>query len=153
MKELLKGRSACGTDVATNKRGGDYTAKWKMFNNNPAGKNVGDCAVRAVSKALDLDWVTAYSVIADEGMKLADMPTSDAVWGSVLRRMGFMRYIIPNYCSNCYTIADFADDNDFGTYVVGTGSHAVTIEDGVIWDSWDSSKEIPLYFWSREAMR
>lgn len=133
--------------------GGDNTAIWKKFNNNPAGKNVGDCAVRAVSKALGLDWITAYSIIADEGLKLSDMPSSDIVWGSVLKRRGFSRHIIPNYCSNCYTIADFADDNAIGTYVIGTGSHAVTIKNGAIWDSWDSSKEIPLYFWSREAKR
>lgn len=30
------------------------------YNPNPAGRRVGDCAVRAVAKALDTDWETAY---------------------------------------------------------------------------------------------
>lgn len=33
---------------------------YKAFNNNPKGQRVGDCAVRAVSKALGKDWEDAY---------------------------------------------------------------------------------------------
>lgn len=29
------------------------------FNNNPSGRSVGDCAIRAISKALDIDWEDA----------------------------------------------------------------------------------------------
>ena len=30
------------------------------YNPNPKGKNVDDCTVRAMSKALDQDWETTY---------------------------------------------------------------------------------------------
>lgn len=33
------------------------------YNPNPAGRNVGDCAVRAVSKALDVDWETSFAIL------------------------------------------------------------------------------------------
>ena len=62
---------------------------WIRFNPNPTGKNVGDCAVRAVSKALGMDWQQAYAEIAAEGYFLCDMPSANAVWGAVLRREGF----------------------------------------------------------------
>ena len=125
-------------------------AKWKQFNENPAGRNVGDCAVRAISVALDVDWETAYALIALNGFLMGDMISSNGVWGSVLRQHGFSRYAIPNTCPDCYTINDFADENPHGIYVVGTGNHVVTIRDGVIYDSWDSRQEIPQYYWHKE---
>ena len=29
---------------------------WVKYNPNPAGRQVGDCAVRALTKALNIDW-------------------------------------------------------------------------------------------------
>lgn len=123
---------------------------WKMFNNNPAGRNVGDCAVRAVSAALGVDWETAYAMIAKAGYLMNDMPSSNSVWGAVLRQDGFYRHAIPNTCPDCYAIGQFADDHPEGVYVVGTGNHVVTVRDGVVLDSWDSRTEIPQYYWSRK---
>lgn len=125
-------------------------AIWKQFNNNPVNRSVGDCAVRAVSVALDTDWETAYALISMNGYLMADMPSSNSVWGAVLRQHGFSRYVIPSSCPDCYTIADFADENPHGVYVVGTGNHVVAIRDGVIYDSWDSRQEIPQYYWHKE---
>lgn len=125
-------------------------AVWKHFNNNPVNRSVGDCSVRAVSVALDTDWETAYALISLNGYLMADMPSSNSVWGAVLRQHGFSRYAIPNECEDCYTINDFADENPHGVYVVGTGNHVVTIRDGVIYDSWDSRQEIPVYYWHKE---
>ena len=124
-------------------------AKWMMWNENPSGRTVGDCAVRAVSVALGVDWETAYTMIAKNGFLMADMPSSNSVWGAVLREHGFSRYAIPNTCPDCYTVGDFADENPRGVYVVGTGNHVVTIKDGVVYDSWDSRNEIPQYYWTR----
>ena len=126
-------------------------AVWRQFNNNPTGRNAGDCAVRAVSVALDTDWETAYALIAMNGFLMGDVISSNSVFGSVLRQHGFSRYAIPNTCPDCYSINDFADENPHGVYVVGTGNHVVTIRDGVIWDAWDSSKEYPLFYFYKEA--
>lgn len=123
---------------------------WQMFSNNPTGRNVGDCAVRAVSLALDTDWETAYALIAMNGYLMGDMPSSNSVWGAVLRQNGFYRHAVPNSCPDCYSVADFADDHPEGVYVVGTGNHVCTIKDGIVMDSWDSRKEVPVYYWSRK---
>jgi hypothetical protein len=123
---------------------------WKRFLSNPTGRNVGDCAVRAISKALDIDWETAYLLIAKAGYDMGDMPSADSVWGSVLRQNGFYRRSIPNSCPDCYTAEDFAKDNPKGTFVLGFGGHVATIKDGTLFDSWDSSQEIPVYVWYRK---
>ena len=125
-------------------------SRWKMFNNNPVNRNVGDCAVRAVSVALDTDWETAFALITNNAFQMGDMPSSNAVWGSVLRQNGFKRAIIPNNCPDCYDAEQFAADRPNGVYVLGFGNHVATVKDGIIYDSWDSSKEIPIYFWWKE---
>lgn len=123
---------------------------WTEFNNNPTGRRVGDCAVRAVSKALDIDWETAFAKIAAAGYEMGDMPSSDSVWGAVLRQNGFYRETIPNTCPECYTAEDFCRDNPQGTFVLGFGGHVATVVDGTLYDSWDSSTEIPVYMWYRK---
>lgn len=122
-------------------------SRWKQFNNNPAARNVGDCAVRAVSVALGVDWETAFALIAENAFMMGDMPSSNAVFGSVLRQHGFQRYGVPNTCPDCYTMEQFAIDHPKGVYVVGTGNHVAAVKNGFIYDSWDSSKEIPQYYW------
>lgn len=123
---------------------------WKKFNNNPAGRAVGDCAIRAVSLALGIDWEEAYNLIADAGYNMGDMPSSNSVWGAVLRQNGFYRTAVPNTCPDCYTAADFAQDHPRGVFVLGFGTHVATVIDGNIYDSWNSSNEIPQYFWYRK---
>lgn len=123
---------------------------WIQYNPNPAGRNVGDCAVRALTVALDVDWEDAFELITRAAFSMADMPSSDSVWGAVLRSNGYYREAIPNTCPECYTVADFSLDHPKGVYVVGTGGHVVTIVDGVLYDSWNSSKEIPIYYWHKK---
>ena len=123
---------------------------WIYTNPNPAGRNVGDCSVRAVSVALNVDWETAYAMIAKVGYQMADLPSSDAVWGAVLRKNGFYRKAIPDTCPECYTAEDFCKENPKGVFVLGFGGHVATVIDGNVYDSWDSSHEIPQYYWYRK---
>ena len=124
---------------------------WREYNPNPVGRKVGDCAIRALTVALNVDWETAYLLAAMNGLQMGDMPSADSVWGAVLRQNGFYRKSIPNSCPDCYTAENFADDHPRGIYVLGFGGHVATVKDGVLYDSWDSSKEIPQYFWYKES--
>ena len=123
---------------------------WQELNNNPAGRRVGDCAVRAVSVALNISWEDAYALITAAGFAMGDMPSSNSVWGAVLRQHGFSRMNLPDECPDCYTAEDFVRDNPHGTYVLGFGNHVATAIDGVIYDAWDSRNEIPQYVWYRK---
>lgn len=123
---------------------------WVKFNPNPTGRFVGDCAVRAVAAALGVDWEDAYTLISDAGFAMGDMPSSDSVWGAVLRQHGFYRSAIPNSCPDCYTARDFAADHPRGVFVLGFGGHVATVIDGDLYDSWDSSNEVPVYYWYRK---
>lgn len=123
---------------------------WVEYSNNPVGQKVGDCAVRAISKALNMGWEAAYIALAINGLQMGDLPNSNNVIGSVLRQHGFKRTTIPNSCPDCYTIKDFCMDNPEGTFVVGTNNHVVAIKNGDYFDIWDSGKEVPYYVWFKE---
>ena len=120
---------------------------WVEVNPNPLGRKVGDCSVRAVSLALDTSWDDAYRATAEKGFILKDMPSSNSVWGAVLKDNGFKRYAVPNTCPDCYTAEDFCRENPHGLYVLGFGQHVAVVRGGKLLDMWDSSREIPQYFW------
>lgn len=120
------------------------------YNPNPVSRRVGDCAVRAVAKALDTDWETAYTMLVTNGFLMGDMPSSDSVWGATLRQHGFYRESLPNDCPDCYNAIDFMEDHPHGTYVLGFGGHVATVVDGNLYDSWDSSMENPQFYWYRK---
>lgn len=123
---------------------------WIEFQNNPVGRRVGDCAVRAIAKALDMGWEAAYIALVINGLQMGDMPSSDTVSGALLRQHGFKRQAIKDTCPACYTAADFCEDHPKGTYVLYFGGHVACVKDGDLYDAWDSSAEIPQYFWYRE---
>lgn len=123
---------------------------WSYYNPNPTGAKVGDCAVRAISKALNKSWDRAYTDLALQGYVMSDMPSANSVWGAVLKNNGFEREAIPNTCPDCYTMSDFCHDHPFGVYVVAMSGHVATVIDGTLFDSWDSSQEIPIYYWRQK---
>ena len=126
---------------------------FREYNPNPASRRVGDCAVRAVAKTLNTDWETAFAMIASNAFAMGDMPSSDSVWGAVLRQNGFYRKAIPNTCPNCYTASDFCRDFPKGTFVLAFGGHVATVVDGDLYDTWDSSNLYPQYFYYRKDER
>ena len=123
---------------------------WERYNPNPVGRSVGECAIRAVAKALGMTWEQSYALIASAGFAMGDMPSSNSVWGAVLRQHGFYRSAIESECPDCYTAEDFVKDHPKGVYVLGFGNHVATVQDGILYDSWDSSAEIPQYYWHKK---
>lgn len=124
---------------------------YQYYQPNPIRSDpVGDCTVRALSKALNIDWEKAHVMLDYASYMMGDISNSNAVMGAVLRRNGFYRDVIPNTCPDCYTAEDFCEDHPTGTFVLGFGTHVATVVDGVIYDSWDSSDEYPIYYYHRK---
>ena len=119
-------------------------------NPNPAHRYTGDCVIRAISIAEDLPWDNVFISLMVESFKLKDMPSANHAWGSYLRGLGYHRYVIPDQCPDCYTVADFANEHPDGTYILATGTHAVAVKNGSYMDTWDSGEEIPVYYWKKE---
>ena len=123
---------------------------WARHNENPDGRNVGDCTVRAISTALKQNWETTYVGLSLQGFLMGDMPSANHVWGAYLREMGFRRAVIPDECPDCYTVADFAAEHPSGPDLLFLSGHVVCVMDGDYYDTWDSGGEVPLYYWCKE---
>ena len=120
-----------------------------QHNENPMSNRVGDCVIRALSTALNQSWGKTYAELCVQGLMFCDLPSSNAVWGAYLSNKGYSRRAIPNACQ-FYTVEDFCKEHPQGTYILGTGTHALTVVDGDHYDSWNSKDEIPIYYFTKE---
>lgn len=118
-----------------------------LLNPNPKNARVGDCVIRALSIATRKSWEDIYTALAVYGFMLCDMPSSNAVWGAYLKDQGYERNVVTDTCPDCYTVKDFCRDNPSGTFILGTGTHAVAVVNGNYCDTWDSGDEVPIYYW------
>lgn len=112
------------------------------YNPNPCGKAVGDCVIRAVSAIENISWEQVYVSICAYGFAHCDMPSSNHVWMSYLKSRGYVQKLLPKDCPNCYTVKDFCIEHPWGSFLLSTGSHAVTVIDGDYYDAWDSGDEV-----------
>ena len=107
------------------------SSMFEFYNPNPYEKNVGDCTVRAISKALGQDWYRTYLGLCIEGAVRGDMPSANVTWGAYLRRHGFRRDMAPEDM----TVAEFAKGHPHGTYILALSGHVVCLQDGVVYDT------------------
>ena len=72
-------------------------------------------------------------------------PSSNNVWGAVLRQHGFRRAAIDGGSA-----VDFCRAHPEGTYVLTMDRHVAAVVDGQIYDTWDCTNEEPIYYWHKE---
>jgi len=118
--------------------------RWVRYNPNPIKNNAGDCVVRMMTLAANESWEESYSRLALKGLEMGDMPSANIVWMEILEELGFKRYNLPSFCPNCYTFDDFCREHPEGLFVLGTGTHVATVCNGKLYDSWNSSFEVPI---------
>lgn len=120
-------------------------------NPNPLGRNVGDCTVRAISICEGLSWEEVYLSLCVMGFLEGDMPASNEITDKYLLSQGYTKNGIVNTCPDCYTVEKFCEEHPDGKYILGTGTHLICVIDGNIYDAWDSSEKIPVYYFSKEV--
>ena len=123
---------------------------YQFYNANPNAARVGDCTIRAISRVLNQSWEKTYIEICLEGLVMYDMPDANQVWGKYLTDNNFTRHFIPNECSNCYTVRQFAEEHKEGRYVLAIPGHVVACIDGTYFDTFDSGDCVPIYYWEEK---
>lgn len=122
---------------------------WRYYNNNPDGLNVGDCVIRAISAATGMSWRTVHKALCDLSGEMSDWPNADRVWWTFMEQIGFAKKRLIDQCPQCYTVEDFCRDHQRGIYILGPHEHAVCIIDGDYYDSWQSGRTVPTYYFRR----
>ena len=122
---------------------------WIYANPNPCRAEEPDCVVRAIAIATDQSWKKVHRDLCQLSCEKCTMPSVNWLWGLYLKRKGFERFLLPDACPACVAVRDFARMYPEGTYVVGTGTHAVAVIDGNWYDAWDSADETLTFFYER----
>lgn len=120
---------------------------WIKANPNPEKKEVPDCVIRAICIALNKPWLEVFDELNSVARQDYSVSLDDNVWGHYLYMQGFKPFLLPSECPRCITIKAFTKMYPYGTYIIGTGTHAVAVIDGDYYDSWDSGDAIPTFFW------
>lgn len=120
---------------------------WIKANPNPENKQVPDCVIRAICIALNMPWLQVSDELYSVARADFSVTCDDNVWGHYLYNKGFEPFLLPFACPKCITIEEFTKMYPNGVYIIGTGKHAVAVINGNYYDSWDSGKEIPTFFW------
>ena len=102
---------------------------WKYWNPNPRSVHVGDCTIRAITRATGMSWDEAYANLAIYGLLQKNMPSANACWGAFLRSRGLKRKAIPDDKPDDYTVEDFCRDHPKGMFIVATEGHVLTVVD------------------------
>ena len=105
--------------------------------------------VRAIAIATDRTWDEVHWDLCMLSHERCTMPSVNWLWELYLKQNGFKKFLLPDSCPECITVREFARRFPEGTYVIGTGSHAVCVTNGHYIDSWDSGDETPTYFFKR----
>ena len=119
------------------------------FNGNPCGKSTGDCVVRAISVAENKSWRKVYLALCVEGYEECTFGDDNKTWDKYLKSIGYRKFNLPE--NKGYKLSDFANSHKEGSYIAGTGTHAVAVVNGDIIDSWDSSGDTPLYYYAKTS--
>ena len=120
---------------------------WRRVNPNPKGKIEPDCVVRAICLATGQTWYEVYDDLCAVGREECSMPSVNSVWGKYLYDLGFEPFLMPDSCPKCITAKTFCRMYPHGTFIIGTGNHAICIINGDHWDAWNSINETVSYFW------
>lgn len=117
-----------------------------FYNANPDGARVGDCTIRAISKATGISWEETYIKIALKGLLMHDMPSANHVWGSYLDDIGYVRHLVPGNM----TVRQFAAEHPVGAYILAISGHVVCCINGTYYDTFDSGDCVPIYYWEEK---
>lgn len=103
---------------------------------------VGDCQIRALSKALGLTWLETFDLVMPicREQQVMDIFSCDLQkTKEALARLGFEYHGVSNK-KGCKrpTVDGFAKDHKTGIYVVTVMHHVVAVADGNYYDTWDS---------------
>lgn len=111
---------------------------------------VGDCQIRALSKALGLSWLETFDLITPicrEQQVMAIFSCDLEKTKEAMSRLGFTYQGVSNKKgSKRPTVSTFAKTHPKGVYIANVAHHEVAVVDGKYFDTWDSG-ECCLYGW------
>ena len=125
------------------------------INNNPNNVTTGDCAVRAISLALDKTWKEVYKELTKEGLKSGFIMNDKKNIENYLKQIGFVKEIIRRKDNTKYTVEEFCDElaKKDETYIVTITQHVTLIKNKTLFDTWNCADNLINNIWIKNKER
>lgn len=109
----------------------------------------GDCVIRALTKALDKDWLTVFDEMQPLSREMQVPFNCKPCYEAYLQDCYGMRYtgISNKKGTTRPTVYTFAAEHAVGTYVLRLANHLVTVKDGHYHDTWDCGEKCLYGYW------
>lgn len=120
------------------------------YNNNPKNKKTTDCIIRAISFALDKDYIETYKDMVEFSIKKGYFINDTKLIKSYLESLGYATEKQPRKLNNKkYTVEEFADDiaKKNGIYVLKIAGHITVIKNRTLYDIWNCKRKTVGNYW------
>lgn len=124
--------------------------KYRYFqpNKKDIKDNYGDCVIRALCKACNMEWLEVFDELMLYCRKEQCVPNEKVAYEQFLKNHGFKYYGISNKKGTTRpTVHSFTRENKSGKYVLIVANHLVSCVDGLYYDTWDSGAKSLYGFW------
>lgn len=110
----------------------------------------GDCVIRSLCKALDMEWLEVFDEITPISREMQVPFNCKPCYSKYLENKGFEYKGISNKKgSKRPTVKSFANEHREGTYVLRLAHHIVTVVDGFYYDTFDSGFYSLYGYWEK----
>lgn len=115
---------------------------FKYLNINPEGEITGDCVIRAIALALDVDYFHILDALVKNSHYFNCDTLVKACYSEMLDSLGFERL-----SGNGFTVKEISDSFPDDKLVIRIEGHLTCSLYGTIYDIWNPSDEVVDEFW------
>ena len=124
--------------------------KYYQPNKKDIKDNIGDCVIRALTKATGKEWLEVFDELIPYARAMQAPCISQQVYEAYLINHGYIYTGISNAKGTKRpTVASFAKSHKEGTFVLRVAHHVVTAQDGNYYDTWDSGEKSLYGYWTK----
>lgn len=122
--------------------------KYYQPNKKDLKDKYGDCVIRALTKALNMEWLQVFDEMQPISREMQVPFNCRPCYEKYMESKGLKYTGISNKKGTKRpTVETFAKDHKAGTYILRVARHLVTVVDGIYYDTWDSGGKSLYGYW------
>ena len=122
--------------------------KYYQPNKKDLKDDYGDCVIRALTKALDKEWIAIFDELVPFSREMQCPYNCKPVYEAYLKDKGYnWQGLKAEKGKKRPTTKTFSKKNNKGVYVLRLSHHLVTVVDGNYYDTWDSGDKSVYGYW------
>lgn len=127
--------------------------KYYQPNNKDIKDQQGDCVIRALTKALNKEWIEVFDELVPYAREVQTMPNCKPAYNKYLEDMGYKWVgLKAEKGKKRATPKTFCKEYKEGTYILALAHHLVTVVDGNYYDTWDCGNGCVYGYWKVERL-